>query len=271
MSTALFRKTGREQRWSLSMTAAGSAVFPILFINAFDTFDFAHAEAFLNLPFVNTLIRALTGSDVAEVLNRQSLAAFPFIHPVILALGWTNVVAMATRSLVGEIETGTGDLLLSLPLTRWRIYASVTAWLLVACPLLACAAWCGATIGLATGDLRDTANGWSLRYIVLNETAMLLAVGGLAVLISALSVRRGRAMACAFGILLSSFLLNVLAAFWPAAERIAYAGILHYYRPYVIIREGGPNIPDLAVLVAVAVVTWTAGGIVFARRDIPAA
>jgi len=103
---------------------------------------------------------------------------------------------------------------------------------------------------------------------VVNGMAMLLAVSCIALLISSASSRRGKAMGAAFGILLSSFLLNWLAAFWPAAERLAYLGILRYFRPFAIIKGGAMIWSDVLLLLAVAVTAWIGGGVWFVRRDI---
>jgi hypothetical protein len=108
--------------------------------------------------------------------------------------------------------------------------------------------------------------------VTVNLFCLYLAVGGLACLVSAMSERRGRAVATVFGILLASFLLNFLAQFWPPAEAVSRLSVLHYYKPLGVLRPGvmdaGWPVADMLVLAGFAAVTWTAGGLWFARRDI---
>jgi hypothetical protein len=94
-------------------------------------------------------------------------------------------------------------------------------------------------------------------------------VGGLAFLVSAVSDRRGRAIAVIFAILLASFLLNFLAQLWRPAEMVSFLSLLSYHKPLIVMRSGGAwPLGDMTVLFGFAVATWLAGGIWFARRDI---
>jgi len=65
-------------------------------------------------------------------------------------------------------------------------------------------------------------------------------------------------------------LLNFLGQFWSIAEQIALLGLLHYYRPLPIVRTGDWPVQDIAVLLGLGAVFWSAGLWRFTRRDIPA-
>src|SRR5262249_41388428 len=95
-----------------------------------------------------------------------------------------------------------------------------------------------------------------------------LAVGGVTWLVSTASNRRGVAITVVFLLLLASFLLNFLAQFWEIAQRISFVGVMNYYRPFFILRDGTVAWRDMAVLLVVAVTTWSAAGVVLRRRDI---
>jgi len=268
MNLALFQKTIFDQRWVVLIFALAAAVFPWLFIHAFMAFPWEQMSSFLELPLIKTVIQVLTGADLGEVFRVEALGAFAFVHPAMLALGWACMITGATRVIAGEIEAGTADLLLAMPVTRLSAYVSVTSGVLLCAPLLSAAAWLGVWIGAHTAELPEPIDVWLLRFVVLNDAAMLLAVGGSATLISSLSSRRGKAVGVTFGILLCSFLLNWLAGFWRPAQVLAVIGILQYFRPYVILREGRLQAGDMAVLLAVAAVTWASGAFFFCRRDI---
>ena len=60
----------------------------------------------------------------------------------------------------------------------------------------------------------------------------------------------------------------LLAQFWEPAEKVAFLGILDYYRPLFIMRDGVWPLRDMAVLLGAAAVLWTAAGVLFARRDV---
>ena len=268
MNVALFRKTAHEHRWLFVLILFTTSVFPVIFVHAFLAFPIEQTEGFLKVPLVRAMIKALTGADVMELFSINALGAFAFVHPVMLALGWACVVVSAARVIAGEIDVGTADLLLALPVSRFRAYLSVTAWVFLCCPLLAGAAWFGVWMGTVTADMPEVLDIWSLGPVAVNSAAMLIAVAGVATLISAVSSRQGRAVGVAFGILLCSFLLNWLAAFWEPAQRLAFVGILRYFRPFVILREGHLQTADVAVLLAVALITWSIGAVVFTRRDV---
>jgi hypothetical protein len=104
--------------------------------------------------------------------------------------------------------------------------------------------------------------------VMVNFFSVYIAVGGIALLVSALSDHRGRAVAVVFAILLASFLLNFIANFWQPAKRIAFLGILEYYRPAHVLQHGEFPLRDVVVLLGVGLVTWLAGGEILARRSI---
>ena len=104
--------------------------------------------------------------------------------------------------------------------------------------------------------------------VMANLYGVYVAVGGIAFLVSALSDRRGRAMAIVFGIVLASFLLNFVAQFWEPAKQLAFLGVMEYYQPAQILHSGNLPIGDLAILLLVGGSTWLLGGEIVARRSI---
>jgi ABC-type transport system involved in multi-copper enzyme maturation permease subunit len=268
MSLALFHKTAYEQRWTTSILLGACVLIPIVFVHAFVAFPWEQMSGVLQVPFVKMMIRVLTGAELEDTFHVEAMGAFAFVHPVMLAISWTCVVVSATRVMAGEIDAGTADLLLALPVTRLGAYVSVTAWVLLCAPALAAAAWLGVWIGTHTADMPEPLDVWWLRLVAVNSAAMLMAAGGIACLISSLSSRRGRALGVSFAILLSSFFLNWLAAFWSPAQKLAFVGILRYFRPFVIVRDNRAQIGDIGTLLIVAAVAWTLGAWIFSHRDI---
>jgi hypothetical protein len=104
--------------------------------------------------------------------------------------------------------------------------------------------------------------------VMANLYSVYVAVGGIALFVSALSDHRGRAVGVVFAILLASFLLNFIANFWQPAKQIAFLGILEYYRPAQILQHGEFPLRDITVLLGVGLVAWLAGGEILARRSI---
>jgi ABC-type transport system involved in multi-copper enzyme maturation permease subunit len=221
----------------------------------------------LQLRFFRTMVQALLGSDLGQVIGPDSVVAIAWVHPVVLALSWTLAVALATRSPAGEVDRGTVDVLLGLPVSRWQVHAAEGAFLGLAGLAMTVLGLLGhrlGLLGLAPADRPGTA---VLLAIACNFYCLYLAVAGLACAFSAASDRRGRAVAAVFAVLLASFLLNFLAVFWAPAKTIAFLSLLEYYRPLQVLREGA-SLADMAVLLGIAAVAWTAAGAWFARRDI---
>jgi len=104
--------------------------------------------------------------------------------------------------------------------------------------------------------------------VMANLCCVYVAVGGIAMFVSALSNHRGRAIGVAFGIVVASFLLNFIAQFWEPAKTIAFASVMEYYRPAEILRSGAFPTRDVATLLCVGGAAVVAGGEVVARRSI---
>jgi hypothetical protein len=104
--------------------------------------------------------------------------------------------------------------------------------------------------------------------VMTNLYGVYVAVGGMACLVSALSDRRGRAMAIVFSIVLTSFLLNFVAQFWEPARHVAFLGVLEYYQPARILQSGDFPTQNVAILISIGGATVLLGGEVVARRSI---
>ena len=83
-----------------------------------------------SLPFVRTVIQALFGTEIGDELTLQMMQAILWVHPVVLSLVWAHEIVLCTRIPVSEIDRGTIDVLLGLPVSRRTIYvADSVVWL----------------------------------------------------------------------------------------------------------------------------------------------
>jgi ABC-type transport system involved in multi-copper enzyme maturation permease subunit len=225
-------------------------------------------EVLNQLPFVRPIFAAFLGAELGDKITAQTLQSFLWVHPTVLALLWAHAIVFCTRLPAGEIDRGTIDVLLGLPVSRHATYyGEVIAWLTAGFVIL--------LMGFLGHCLTLSSMSDEMRPPLLHELVVLtnlycvyVAVGGFSLLVSSLSDRRGRAIATAFAIVLASFLLNFVAQFWEPADQIAFLGVMEYYRPAQIMQSGTFPAADVAVLLSVGATATLLGGEVVARRSI---
>jgi hypothetical protein len=226
------------------------------------------SSQWLQMDFARGIIQAMLGTEVTDRIGPPMFQALAWVHPVVLALTWAHAVICCTRVPAGEVDRGTVDVLLGLPVSRREVFLSETLVWLASGAIL-----CGAgLLGNVTGGLSLPPEQRPLFSrtlpVLLNLFCLYVAVGGLAWLVSSFSSRRGRAMTIIFLILLALFLLNYLAQLWPPLEKLVVFSPLHYHLPVAVFGNGVWPWGDMGLLAFSGALLWLAGGIVFARRDL---
>jgi ABC-2 type transport system permease protein len=222
----------------------------------------------LQLPFVRNLLRGLLGAELGEAIGPSAIPAIAWAHPIVLALSWTHAITLGTRFPAGEVDRGTIDVLLSLPISRTSVFVSDVVVCLAAGAVVVAMGLAGNTLArsLLAPELRPT--GIRTIVIAVNLYCLYVAVAGVTWLGSASSRRRGRAIAAVLAVVFAAFLLSFLAQFSPLARRVAFLSVLNYYRPLLTIRDASWPIRDLTVLLATGALLWLAAAIVLSRRDL---
>lgn len=269
MNAAVIKKTFRDYR----LIAGGATVlllaFVVLFMFAVSSMPLTDVRFWNNIPWIRQLISAMLGADIGEMFTRTSITSFVFTHPLIWIIVIGFVLTFTSGVLAGETDRGTMDLLATLPVSRARIYASLSFVILLFGLPICGSIWLGVCLGrslVGWGEVRLDL--LAMIACHLYATYVFLACFSLAV--SALCSRRTTALMLCFVVIFYSFVLNLLVAFWPAAQKIAFTGFLHYYGPLRIVRDDDWQWTDIGVLLGAAVICWTAGLVVFQRRDLPA-
>ncbi|UCD76185.1 MAG: ABC transporter permease subunit [Phycisphaerales bacterium] len=264
----LIAKTLRETWLTTVFLACALCLVKFLLTFVLPQFQKEMGDLLAQLPMVQAMLSALMGIDVEEEFTARVLQSLVWVHPVVLAILWTHTIMFCTRVPAGEISGGTIDFLLSLPVSRRTVYCSESLMWVVSGLLLIVLGVAGHVAGAWVGSMENRPGPLVVLFVVVNQYGLYLAVGGVTCLFAAMSNRRGRAAAVVVGIVLGSFLLNFLSQFWQPAERLAFLGLLEYYRPAEIVRSGAFPLGDMIVLMLVAGAAWVAGGVIMIRRNI---
>ncbi|MEZ6034722.1 MAG: ABC transporter permease subunit [Planctomycetaceae bacterium] len=264
----LLIKIWMEVRWPVLWFSLGlsaimgllTALLPKILGNIHTMFD--------KLPMIKPLITALLGVDPGEQMSSQLSQAFLWVHPTVLTLLWGHEVMYCSRMPAGEIDRGTADFLLCLPVSRWKIYfAETIGWLMSGIMIMAFG-YAGHVTASLTVQPAMRLSAPHTMLVMANLAAIYLAVGSYAFLLSVLNERRGRAIGIVFATLLASFLLNFLAQFQDWAKSLAWLSVMEYYRPAIIIQTGLFPWQDVSTLLGIAVVLWISSGVIFKQRNI---
>lgn len=267
MNRGLLLKAWRELRlWTL-LLAAGLLFAESVLVYAGSLLE-EQLSTVLHIPMVFTIIRGLLGTEMASQVGPEMLRAIVWVHPVILTLFWTHAIASCTRIPAGEVDRGTIDVLLGLPVSRWEIYMSETLAWLAGSLVIVGAVVAGNRIGELLSYAGSVTEGRRILIVAANMWCLYVAVAGLTCLLSAVANRRGRAIAVVIGLLLASFLLNHVVQMWPAARRFSFLAVLQYYQPAFILHDPVWPVRNMAILLGAGVFFWLAGAVVFLRRDL---
>ena len=221
-----------------------------------------------SIKFIQHIFTALLGMEMSETVGPEILASIAWVHPVVLIMLWTHAIIFCTRLPAGEVDRGTVDVLLSVPVSRTRHYLSETfVWL--PCGLaVVIFGLMGNLIGARLMGVTHFGTFSQRLVIIANLYCLYLAVGGVAWLTSSLSDRRGRAVGVIFGVVMASFMLGFFTPFSETIRKFSFLAIMQYHRPVHVIQETGQPVANMAILLSVALITWLSGAIIFARRDI---
>ena len=267
---AITIKTARDSCATIGLASLATVGFVILFVRAMVNMGTELLKFVSQFPFLKNIFEVSLGIRVEGEVSINILLAVCFTHLVVVVLAWGTIIAIVTRVSVGEIERGTADLLLSLPVSRLTVVLSTSLVWILAAALLAFSALIGVWIGglFFAGDEQIKL----LRFVpaAVNLFALHLAVGGLCQLVSGIANRRGIAIGVVVGIALVSVTLNFIEPFIQPIQRFRFLGLLCYFRPVDIVRTAQWPIQHCLVLLGVAIACWTIGTIAFCRKDIPA-
>lgn len=271
MNLALIRKTALDTLAVFVLVVAGLVAFEFLFVRAMSEFAEELLQFWARRPAIKGFIQVLVGSQFNLDISATGLMTIGLAHPLLFALTWTFILANGSRVIAGEIDRGTADLLLALPVSRVGVYFSVSLVWIVAGAAISFAPLAGVWLGELWHPLQEPLDLARLVIPAVNLFGLFLAVMAATMLVSALASRRGPVIGVLLALLLSSFLINFLSQLWPAARHLNFLSVLEYYRPLASVRDGAWPVRDLIVLLTTAVVCWSAGLWCFSRRDIPAA
>lgn len=270
MNAGILRRTFLDALLPLLILGGATVLTELALMAVMGEFSRQDQMVLLRQPFIQRFIKTLLGAELTAELSATGVMSLGLTHPLVYALSWSFILTVATRIPAAEIERGTADLLFTLPVTRWAVYVSATLSLLCGVALLAACPLLGLWLGDRYLPMWEPLDFSRLAVVAGNYLAVQVCVSAAALLASCWSSRRGWAIAVVLGWLLASFLLEFLGQFSPTARALGVVGILHYYRPLLLVRDGAAPMAHIVVLLGLAVALWGAGWIRFRARDIPA-
>ena len=121
ISVALLRQTWRDQRTRVAIVAIALGIWSSLLPVIYATFG-RQLEAIIEAGVIPDAFLRLLGADPFSLNGAVALGA---THPIAIALSMVYPVGFATAVIAGERQRGTLEVLLSRPLSRRTVFATL--------------------------------------------------------------------------------------------------------------------------------------------------
>ena len=188
-----------------------------------------------------------------------------------LGLMWMLIVASAliiyaAKAFSGEIGAGTMEFTLAQPVSRVRLAVTRVIAMAGYVVVLAIASFVPIMIFGPQYDIELSAK----TYVLLMSFGglFMLAIGGIAMLLSSMFRDGGKPGSIAAGILVLFWIADLVANASEAAEFFEPVNLVSYWQPGKIINDGTVAAEAWWIYAAVALVTLVGAVVVFSRRDV---
>jgi ABC-2 type transport system permease protein len=254
--------------WYITLICAGTVFsFHWIVITFLPNYNMRYRLSYIRqLP---AFVKAMIGQDLMDVITLTSIDAFAYLHPISLAILIAFAVMLPSWVLVGQIDSGTIELILATPVSRKKILGTTVLAGMVGGAFLVGAMLLGTWIGVQRTRLPEHFYFERIVVCAINLYAMYLVMLGAAVFFSAVTSLRGMAVGWSIGVCVGAYLLHFLAEWWLFVKKIAFLGPLYYFRPIKIATGHYDSLySDVAVLLVAAGVLFLVSAVWFSKRDI---
>jgi ABC-2 type transport system permease protein len=209
--------------------------------------------------------RALFAPGGIDITTPEGYIATEFFSLVGPLLFFAYTIAISGSATAGEEESGTIDMLMAMPIPRWRVVLEKFLAVIVGTALLGLGILGGLALGGLVAGLQLHFDG--LVAIVVGAVLLALVFGALALWLGALTGRRTMSIGVAFAVAIASYFLYSFSALVSALEPLRPLSPFTYYigdNPLV----NGIRPANVAVLGGATVVLFVLALIAFRRRDL---
>jgi ABC-2 type transport system permease protein len=244
------------------------------------------------------IIRTLIGGESVNLDNAMQVLSIGYVHPLMQTVLCIWAVGRASGAVAGEIDRGTMELLLAQPLPRYRVLLAHLCVDLLTIPVLCLCMWGGTYLGtwlvgpiamdptelkklpfkVPVDESKLELHPAALGPALVNAAALVFAVSGYTLWLSARGRFRWRVLGVAVVVTLIQFLINVVGQMWDALEWLRPFTVFYYYQPQQIAMSGKwtvawggvATVNVLVVLFGVGAAGYALALWTFTRRDLPA-
>ena len=265
--SSVFVYTLQAHRVGLISVSVGLFLMSLIIVYTFDAFG--GVEAFAELyDMLPEPLAAMFRAEAGFGSTLTSYVAADYRHPIYPIAGLAFMFSVSSGASAREIERGTALMLLASPIARWRYLAAKVGVAVVGAMLIAAMSWLGSLAGAVLTGATDGLESGTLLLAQVNALGVLLASGGIAMLLSSVSSDGGRTVSVAAGILTVMYFLDFVGAIWSPAEPLAPLSVFYYFDPLAVAMGGSSLLRDVLVLFGVGFAGFAASLVLFQRRDI---
>jgi ABC-2 type transport system permease protein len=285
MNGALFRKAMNDSKLLFAAIFVLMFGFPLVFLWASGMISLPAFSEFLTNALPRSWQR-VWGVPISKVATPAGRAALVFVHPLVMSSGVVWAITRGSDCVSGEIGRGTMEMLLAQPVRRVSVYASQAIVTVAGSLLLAVGAWCGTAIGLRLSTMYAGVPAGLYAAPAINLFGLMMCVGGIAAFASSLDSQRWRTVGIATAVYVASIVFSVIGNISDRWNWVNYASFVSAYKPQTMVaayenawslfayRDGtvaGVGLGGLqVVLIALGVLFYALGAVIFCRREIPA-
>lgn len=261
----VFAKTVRDMRWPTFWVALGMGAMTGYFALLFPTYaKIIDLNSILEKMGPAAKLMGASLGDASTLVGFLHIELFSMILPALMV---AFTAGMASGFTAGEESRGTIDVLLSYPVSRWRLVLEKSLAVLLGCVVCAVVVLIFALTGAALSSSPLPADDLAAALVMV--VLLGLAFGAMALAISAWTGNRAAAIGITVAVMVAMYLVDALANVIDGLGMVRPLSLFRYYSGNDPLRNG-ISLPDAGVLVAVTAVLMVASLVLFERRDLSA-
>jgi ABC-2 type transport system permease protein len=271
MNRALWIKALTDAWRQLVVSAMLLTLFSWLFVWLMSLFKVGGFGIILNL--LPAFVEPMLGIPLKLLANPIGQLSVLHIHIVtlLICVGWA--LGRGSDTVSGQIERGTMDLIVSLPVWRVTVLAVPAVVTAAGSALLAASVQSGIMLGLATVHFQDPPAPAAFLPGTINLFCMTFCFSAITALASSWGRNRWSTIGIASGFYIFSLIVKLVARMWPAGEWLFALSFLSAFEPQQLIlmpdATGRTALRDNLTLLGVGLACYVAAAVIFNRRDIP--